>query len=130
MGKPIHTSGIIPYLARAKMWCARKGENLKASNSIKNLAKYLNNPAVRFGVWVEIKWFDMDDINSYRRKSLVGHFDLMSGEFMKSIRKDYTDTNKFIGDVHITADEQEVVKAVWERMKDRWQKKFQSEQKT
>jgi hypothetical protein len=54
----------------------------------------------------------------------------MSGEFMKSIRKDYTDTNKFIGDVHITADEQEVVKAVWERMKDRWQKKFQSEQKT
>jgi hypothetical protein len=128
MEKEIHTRGIVPYLARAKMWCVRLGEGLKASNSIEELRKYLNSPKARFGVWVEIRWINLKSINAYKNHRLIGFFDLDSGEFLKSLRKDYTDTNKFIGDVHITAEERLVIKAVWDHMGEKWQKKFKKDQ--
>ena len=115
-------------MARAKMWCVRVGEELRASNTVENLRKYLSNPKARFGVWVEIKWLDMADINSYKNGRAIGFFDLDSGQFYKSLRKDYSAVDKFVGDVHISADEKAVVDAIWEHMRERWRKKFKKDQ--
>jgi len=71
-----------------------------------------------------MRWMNMKAINNYKNGKLVGFFDLESGEFYKSIRQVYTGTGKHIGDTHITAEEQIVVKTIWEHMKDTWQKKF------
>jgi len=126
MDKQVYTHGVMILFTRAKMWCVRTQGKLRASNSIDSLVSYLSDPEARLGVWVESKYIDVDDINSYTWQTMKGFVDLDSGEFFKAgyvtAMNEY-DTND------ATKTEQEVIKRITEHMLEKWQKKFVRNQK-
>lgn len=112
--------------ARAKMWCVRTQDKLRASHSIDNLVSYLSDPEARLGVWVESKYIDVDDVNSYAWQTMKGFVDLDNGEFFKagpSTAMNECDTDG------ATDIEQEVIRIITEHMLEKWQKKFVRNQK-
>ena len=81
------------------------------------------------GCWIEITWYDQKTINKSKKHRTKGFIDLDSGEFYHGIKKDFKN-NKWICDKNIDEDTKQVIKRVADHMLEKWQRKFEKEQRT
>jgi len=131
--------GIWVKAARSTGWVARVGDEVYHCFGSKPGEKILADPNARIGCWVEITYVLIYGINSSKKMTIRGFFDLETAEFRqrldptkvkKGTPKAYdfrrmNRTDKPSTDVL----EQKVIKAVSEHMLEKWQKKFEKEHK-
>jgi hypothetical protein len=127
--KTIHTDGITILSARTSMWAVRIGDDLKSSASIKELVKYLANPEAKFGCWIDIRWVDQLAINKFKMHRKKGFIDLDTGEFFIAAKRDWSGENTWTGDKVVDENEKRIVDKVAAHMMEKWQKRFEKEQR-
>jgi hypothetical protein len=125
---PIHPKGILIKSARIYMWCVRIEEDLYAASKIEKLLKWLSNPDAKVGAWIEVKWVESEGLNKTKDRKTKGFMDLLTGEFYKQ------DKNKFGREINAwtgkkAVEHSRIFKKVSELMLEKWQKRFEVDQR-